>query len=733
MFRNVATKIALFAFDTTTGAAKTGDSANLTAYVSKDYGAVTVLTDTTATEMDATNAKGWYLFDVTQTESNADVLLFTGKSSTANISLVGQYIHTTPNRFTTLVIDAAGLADANAVKVGPTGSGTAQTARDIGASVLLSAGTGTGQLDFTSGVVKSNVTQWLGTTVSTPTVAGIPNVNAKTWNDLATVALPLVPTTAGRTLDVSATGEAGVDWANVGSPTTSVNLSGTTIATTQKVDVETIKTNPVVNAGTITFPTTATLASTTNITAGTVTTATNVTTVNGLAANVLTAAATAADFGTEIATAIWQDATAGDFTVASSIGKALYTGNVVPGGAGGLFIAGSNAATTVNFTGSLSGSVGSVTGAVGSVTGNVGGNVTGSVGSVTGAVGSVTGAVGSVTGNVGGNVTGTIGGLTAAALKDFFDTDSTTTYASAVAGSVVKEIADNAGGASLTVADIVDGVWDEAIAGHVTSGSTGEALSAAGGAGDPWITALPGAYSAGQAGYIVGTNINATVSSRATQTSVDTIDDFLDTEIAAIKAKTDNLPADPADASDIASSFSTVNTKLDTIDDFLDTEVAAIKAKTDSLTFTVAGMVDSNVIDWKGATAPAMTGDAFARLGAPAGASVSADVAAVKSDTAATLDDTGTSGVVVAAASKTGYRLSSTGVDDILRTTMTEGYAADGATFTLEQATYMVWSMLAERSIAATTLTAKKLDGSTAAMTFTLDDAVTPTSQTRAT
>jgi hypothetical protein len=66
-------------------------------------------------------------------------------------------------------------------------------------------------------------------------------------------------------------------------------------------------------------------------------------------------------------------------------------------------------------------------------------------------------------------------------------------------------------------------------------------------------------------------------------TKLDTIDDFLDTEIAAIKAKTDNLPADPADASDIAGSFTTVNTKLDTIDDFLDTEVAAIKAKTDNL------------------------------------------------------------------------------------------------------------------------------------------------------
>ena len=76
------------------------------------------------------------------------------------------------------------------------------------------------------------------------------------------------------------------------------------------------------------------------------------------------------------------------------------------------------------------------------------------------------------------------------------------------------------------------------------------------------------------------------------------------------------------------------------------------------------------------------TGDNFARIGAPAGASVSADIAAVKSDSAAilvdtgtTLDaalavvdanvdailaDTGTDGVVVASASKTGYSLTAT-------------------------------------------------------------------------
>src|SRR5512146_787862 len=57
MFKNVASqKITLLAIDTSTNAPKTGDAANITAYVSKDDGAVTVLGDTTATELDATNA-----------------------------------------------------------------------------------------------------------------------------------------------------------------------------------------------------------------------------------------------------------------------------------------------------------------------------------------------------------------------------------------------------------------------------------------------------------------------------------------------------------------------------------------------------------------------------------------------------------------------------------------------------------------------------------------------------
>lgn len=85
----------------------------------------------------------------------------------------------------------------------------------------------------------------------------------------------------------------------------------------------------------------------------------------------------------------------------------------------------------------------------------------------------------------------------------------------------------------------------------------------------------------------VTTELQAGLATAAALTTVsgkiDVIDDYIDTEIAAIKAKTDTLPSDPADASDIAAAVAAVSAKIDTVDDFVDTEVAAIKAVTDKL------------------------------------------------------------------------------------------------------------------------------------------------------
>lgn len=89
-------------------------------------------------------------------------------------------------------------------------------------------------------------------------------------------------------------------------------------------------------------------------------------------------------------------------------------------------------------------------------------------------------------------------------------------------------------------------------------------------------------------------NLDTTVSSRAAAADLATVAGYIDTEVGAIKAKTDNLPADPSSASTIAAAFTGVNTKLDTIDDFLDTEIGAIKAKTDGLPPDPADASDIN-------------------------------------------------------------------------------------------------------------------------------------------
>ena len=72
-------------------------------------------------------------------------------------------------------------------------------------------------------------------------------------------------------------------------------------------------------------------------------------------------------------------------------------------------------------------------------------------------------------------------------------------------------------------------------------------------------------------------------------------------------------------------------------------------------------------------------------------------------------------------------------VDDALTAQMTESYAADGVAPTRDQMLFMIWSYLSERNLSGTTITCKKLDGSTTSMTFSLDSATVTNTQTRAT
>lgn len=537
------------------------------------------------------------------------------------------------------------------------GNGTTQITAGITLTVDFDAVTGLHNVRVvaTSGNGYATATN-VDLVITTGTVGGVSVVGEVIGSFSIEARSALMPTTVARTLDVSATGEAGIDWANVGSPTTAVNLSATNIDPDQVVASVTGAVGSVTGAvgsvtgavgsvtgnvggnvtgsvGSVTGLTNATIAdavwdedATAHQTQGTFGQAigdpgadtdtiwalANTNLDAAVSSRLSTAGYTAPPSAASVADAVWDEAQAdhvavGSFGItASEIADILVdTAEIGAAGAGLTNINLPNQTMDIvgNITGSLSGSVGSVTGAVGSVTGNVGGNVVGSVASVTAGV--------TVTTN-----------------------NDKTGYALSAAG--------------------VDAIWDEATAGHTTAGTTGKALIDAGSAGDPWSTAVPGAYGAGTAGFILGTNLDVASSTLATAAALTTVDDFLDTEVAAIlaavdtevaaiKAKTDNLPAAPAATGDIPTAAAVADAVWDEIlaghlgvgstgealnaagaagDPWttalpgaygagsagfiigtnvnapigtVDTVVDAIKAKTDSLTFTVAGQVDANI------------------------------------------------------------------------------------------------------------------------------------------
>jgi hypothetical protein len=189
--------------------------------------------------------------------------------------------------------------------------------------------------------------------------------------------------------------------------------------------------------------------------------------------------------------------------------------------------------------------------------------------------------------------------IQATALADLFNPDSATTYASAVAGSVVKEIADNAGGSSLTAADIADAVWDEATAGHVGAGSTGAALTAA----------LADTNEL-QTDWANGGRLDLILDARSSQASVDDLptnaelatalgaaDDAVLTAIADLptNAELTTALADLPTNAELATALGTADDAVLAAVATVDSNVDAIKAKTDSLTFTVANVLDANI------------------------------------------------------------------------------------------------------------------------------------------
>lgn len=119
---------------------------------------------------------------------------------------------------------------------------------------------------------------------------------------------------------------------------------------------------------------------------------------------------------------------------------------------------------------------------------------------------------------------------------NMFGVDTGATYGDAVAGSVVKEIADNAGGGGgASAADIADAVLDEALADHTTGGTLGERLGR-----------IPNAAAGGNGGLPTVNENNQIVGIAGTLTTLDALDSAQDIQHSATQGKVDAVKVDTA-------------------------------------------------------------------------------------------------------------------------------------------------------------------------------------------
>ncbi len=119
---------------------------------------------------------------------------------------------------------------------------------------------------------------------------------------------------------------------------------------------------------------------------------------------------------------------------------------------------------------------------------------------------------------------------------------------------------------------------------------------------------------------------------------------------------------------------------------------------------------------------------------APTAGDLTATMKASVTTAATAATPTVTAGTV---SDKTGYALSVTPptagqiATAVLTTQMTEAYAADGTAPTVAEALHMVLAATSQYIVSGTSITCKKLDGTTTAMVYTTDDATNPTQRIR--
>jgi len=276
-----------------------------------------------------------------------------------------------------------------------------------------------------------------------------------------------------------------------------------------------------------------------------------------------------------------------------------------------------------------------------------------------------------------------------------------------------------------TAATIADAVWDETIGDHLTGGSTGAALNAAGSAGDPWTTTLPGSYTGSQAGKILAdilVDTGTTLQGELDGIQEDTeniqsrlpaalVSGRMDASVGAMAANTLTASALATDAvTEVATAVrSELTTELGRIDAAVSTRVAtsALPTHFSSLEIASNGHVSAAVqsIANNSITASSIQGAAITAAKFATGA---IDANALATDAVTEI------------------------AGGVLTTAMTESYRTAGNAPTLAQAAFELLAHMGDSAISDLTKTLRKLDGTTA-KTFTLDSSTAPTSITEAT
>jgi hypothetical protein len=116
-------KLAVFATDSS-GVAKTGHAASISAQISLDGAACAATSDVNPAELDAADAPGIYLFDLSLAETAADLIIVASASTTAGVIIRPVIAYTEPERRT---------ADLDTIKTQAVTCGAAVTVRaDVG-------------------------------------------------------------------------------------------------------------------------------------------------------------------------------------------------------------------------------------------------------------------------------------------------------------------------------------------------------------------------------------------------------------------------------------------------------------------------------------------------------------------------------------------------------------------------------------------------------------------------